>query len=79
MCYLHQPSFKLETSYCHTELFILISKLDNFNSSLFQNNIPVFCPAITDGAIGDNLYFFSYKSPGLKLDIVEGNFGFSVY
>lgn len=36
-----------------------------------KNNIPVFCPAITDGAIGDNLYFFSYKSPGLKLDIVE--------
>lgn len=37
-----------------------------------QNNIPVFSPAITDGALGDTLYFHSYKNPGLVIDIVEG-------
>eukprot|EP00735_Rhodelphis_limneticus_P006027 TRINITY_DN1824_c0_g1::TRINITY_DN1824_c0_g1_i1::g.14024::m.14024 TRINITY_DN1824_c0_g1::TRINITY_DN1824_c0_g1_i1::g.14024 ORF type:complete len:365 (+),score=142.41,sp/Q54MQ7/DHYS_DICDI/64.35/2e-179,DS/PF01916.12/1e-133 TRINITY_DN1824_c0_g1_i1:63-1157(+) len=37
----------------------------------YKNNIPVFCPAITDGSIGDMLYFHSYKNPGLKIDIVE--------
>ncbi|CAI5491335.1 unnamed protein product [Closterium sp. Naga37s-1] len=36
-----------------------------------QNRIPVFCPAITDGSIGDMLYFHSYSSPGLVLDLVQ--------
>jgi len=36
-----------------------------------KNGIPVFCPAITDGSVGDMLYFHSYKNPGLVLDIVE--------
>ncbi|KAF7964371.1 hypothetical protein HWV62_9301, partial [Athelia sp. TMB] len=35
-----------------------------------QNNIPVFCPALTDGSIGDMIYFHSFRSPGLILDIV---------
>jgi len=37
---------------------------------LRQNDIPVFCPALTDGSIGDMVYFHSFKSPGLILDIV---------
>ncbi|EDO34643.1 predicted protein [Nematostella vectensis] len=37
----------------------------------YKNNIPVFSPAITDGAIGDAIYFHSYRNPGLKLDIAE--------
>lgn len=36
-----------------------------------KNNIPVFCPAITDGSLGDIIYFHSYKNPGLVLDLVE--------
>ncbi|CAI5955879.1 unnamed protein product [Closterium sp. NIES-64] len=36
-----------------------------------KNRIPVFCPAITDGSIGDMLYFHSYSSPGLVLDLVQ--------
>ena len=44
-----------------------------FFFSLFQqNNIPIFNPALTDGALGDTLYFHSYKNPGLVIDIVEG-------
>jgi len=37
----------------------------------YKNDIPVFSPALTDGSIGDMLYFHSYKNPGLKLDIIE--------
>ncbi|XP_075880190.1 deoxyhypusine synthase [Nelusetta ayraudi] len=37
----------------------------------YKNNIPVFSPALTDGSLGDMLYFHSYKNPGLILDIVE--------
>eukprot|EP00511_Aplanochytrium_stocchinoi_P002889 CAMPEP_0204841974 /NCGR_PEP_ID=MMETSP1346-20131115/44335_1 /ASSEMBLY_ACC=CAM_ASM_000771 /TAXON_ID=215587 /ORGANISM="Aplanochytrium stocchinoi, Strain GSBS06" /LENGTH=368 /DNA_ID=CAMNT_0051980485 /DNA_START=104 /DNA_END=1210 /DNA_ORIENTATION=- len=35
----------------------------------YKNNIPVYCPSITDGSIGDMIYFHSYKSPGLIIDI----------
>ena len=34
-----------------------------------KNDIPVFCPAITDGSIGDMIYFHSYRNPGLVVDI----------
>lgn len=37
-----------------------------------QNNIPVFCPALTDGSLGDMLYFHSYKAEApLVIDIVS--------
>uniref|UniRef100_A0A2D4J1Z9 Deoxyhypusine synthase n=1 Tax=Micrurus lemniscatus lemniscatus TaxID=129467 RepID=A0A2D4J1Z9_MICLE len=36
-----------------------------------KNNIPVLSPAITDGSLGDMIFFHSYKKPGLVLDIVE--------
>lgn len=34
-----------------------------------RNDIPVFCPAITDGSVGDMIFFHSYRNPGLVLDI----------
>ncbi|XP_062515094.1 deoxyhypusine synthase-like [Corticium candelabrum] len=37
----------------------------------YKNSIPVFCPALTDGAIGDCIFFHSIKNPGLKVDMVE--------
>ncbi|XP_066563822.1 deoxyhypusine synthase [Amia ocellicauda] len=37
----------------------------------YKNKIPVFSPALTDGSLGDMIYFHSYKNPGLQLDIVE--------
>ncbi|KAL9093273.1 MAG: hypothetical protein Q9165_004014 [Trypethelium subeluteriae] len=39
----------------------------------WKNDIPVFCPALTDGSLGDMLYFHTYKaSPQqLRIDIVE--------
>ncbi|KAI0824759.1 Deoxyhypusine synthase [Trametes gibbosa] len=37
----------------------------------YKNNIPVFCPALTDGSIGDMIYFHSFKNPGLVIDIVQ--------
>ncbi|NXK75997.1 DHYS synthase, partial [Amazona guildingii] len=40
-----------------------------------KNNIPVLSPALTDGSLGDMIFFHSYKRPGLVLDIVEGQCG----
>jgi deoxyhypusine synthase len=48
-------------------------EINNENSIYYwcyRNNIPVFCPSLTDGTIGDFLYFHSYKNPGLILDII---------
>ncbi|SCU84798.1 LAMI_0C08922g1_1 [Lachancea mirantina] len=38
-----------------------------------KNQIPIFCPAITDGSIGDMLFFHTFKSSPkqLRLDIVS--------
>mmetsp|Transcript_12706 Transcript_12706/g.29319 ORF Transcript_12706/g.29319 Transcript_12706/m.29319 type:complete len:366 (-) Transcript_12706:351-1448(-) len=36
-----------------------------------KNDIPIFCPAITDGSIGDMLFFHSFKRPGLIVDLVQ--------
>ena len=36
----------------------------------YKNNITVYCPALTDGSLGDMLYFHTFKNPGLVLDIV---------
>jgi len=36
-----------------------------------KNKIPVFCPAITDGAIGDNIFFQHFRKPGFIIDIAQ--------
>jgi deoxyhypusine synthase len=38
-----------------------------------RNDIPVFCPALTDGSLGDMLYFHSYRAAPaqLTLDLVK--------
>jgi len=49
-------------------------KIDNPDSVCYwawKNSIPIYSPALTDGSLGDMLYFHSYKNPGLVVDIVE--------
>jgi deoxyhypusine synthase len=36
-----------------------------------KNKIPVFCPALTDGSMGNMFFFHFYKKPGLVIDIIE--------
>ncbi|CAG9833681.1 unnamed protein product [Diabrotica balteata] len=35
-----------------------------------KNKIPVFCPALTDGSLGDMMFMHSFKNPGLVVDII---------
>ncbi|MBI2145400.1 deoxyhypusine synthase family protein [Candidatus Woesearchaeota archaeon] len=47
--------------------------LDDEESILYQaakNNIPIFCPAITDGAFGFHLFIFQQKHPEFIVDVV---------
>ncbi|XP_047341545.1 deoxyhypusine synthase [Impatiens glandulifera] len=49
-------------------------EINNESSYLYwayKNNIPVFCPGLTDGSLGDMLYFHSFRNPGLIIDIVQ--------
>lgn len=42
------------------------AELKNENSWLYwaaKNNIPVFCPGFTDGALGDHFFFFNQRKP----------------
>lgn len=47
----------------------------NDESSIYywcaKNNIPVFCPAPTDGSVGDLLFFFMQKHPDFKIDLAQ--------
>lgn len=48
-------------------------KINNEESIYYwcwKNDIPVFCPAFTDGALGDIIYFNSYNNPGFICDLV---------
>ena len=62
----HGISLKINI-FVHRRLVCIVVKF-----LLLQNNIPVFSPGLTDGSIGDMLYYHSYKNPGLVIDIVEG-------
>ena len=57
------------------ELVDRLGALINNKESIYywchKNNIPVFCPAITDGSMGDMMYFFSYKNPDFAIDVVR--------
>ncbi|KMZ69259.1 Deoxyhypusine synthase [Zostera marina] len=49
-------------------------EIDDPSSFLYwasKNDIPVFCPSLTDGSLGDMLYFHSFRNPGLIIDIVQ--------
>lgn len=37
-----------------------------------KNKIPVFCPGLTDGSIGDMMFMHTFRNPGLIVDIVSG-------
>ena len=53
-------------------LYEMGKKIDNEDSYLYwayKNDIPVFCPALTDGSMGDMIYFFKYRRPDFVLDI----------
>jgi len=54
---------------------ILGKEINNKDSILYwaeKNKIPVFCPAIMDGSLGDMIYFYkNYKNKNFKLDLVS--------
>ncbi len=59
-----------------SEIIDIFGERVNDKSSIYywahKNKIPVFCPALMDGAIGDNVYFFNFdKKQELKVDMAQ--------
>lgn len=53
---------------------VLGKEIDNKESIYYwcyKNDIDVYCPALTDGSLGDMIHFFMYKHPDFKLDIAN--------
>lgn len=49
-------------------------EINNEDSVLYWayiNKIPIYCPALTDGSLGDMIYMHSFRNPGLIIDIVQ--------
>ncbi|MCX8163320.1 MAG: deoxyhypusine synthase family protein [Candidatus Micrarchaeota archaeon] len=51
------------------DLGLYISDSSSFVYWCAKNNIPIFCPAPTDGAFGLQLYFFKQKHPEFAIDV----------
>lgn len=53
------------------ELGLAVGNEESFLYWAAKNNVPVFCPAITDGSIGDLCYFHRQKKPDFYIDVVS--------
>ena len=60
---------------CSSDLIWKLGEKINDKKSIcywaWKNKISIYCPALTDGALGDNIYFFSLKNEDFVIDIVE--------
>merc|ERR1712020_764813 len=63
------------TVWSPSKVIARLGKEINDESSIYywaaKNKIPVFSPALTDGSIGDMMFFHSFKKPGFVLDILQ--------
>jgi len=67
--------YKKKSKYSVTDLLKEIGfLLNDENSILYQcsrRGVPIFCPAITDGALGFQLFLFQQEHPDFLLDVIQ--------
>lgn len=72
---IYDEQKKTGKTFTPSELIWKLGEKINNKESIYywawKNKIKVYCPAITDGALGDNIYFFSFKHSDFVLDIVR--------
>ncbi len=72
---LYQEQKKTGNATRASEIIYKMGKKINDESSVYywawKNGIRVYCPALLDGALGDNIYFFKFKHPDFVLDVAE--------
>lgn len=65
----HEPPFVWTPSTITARLGAELNDDTSILTWASRNNIPVFCPALTDGSLGDMLYFHSYRAAPAQLTI----------
>lgn len=72
---LYNESKKKEKVVTASEIIWKLGEKINDKKSIYywawKNKIKVYCPALTDGALGDNIYFFKFKHEDFVLDVAE--------
>jgi len=53
------------------EFGLMLNDKDSILYQAAKHNIPIFCPAITDGALGFHLYLFQKKHNDFVIDVVK--------
>ena len=53
------------------EIGLMLKDKDSILYQAAKNNVPIFCPGITDGSFGFHLYMFKQKNPDFIVDVVE--------
>merc|ERR1712187_760091 len=75
MDYMFKEQENLGTLWTPSSFIDIIGKEINHPKSIYfwcnRNKIPVFCPALTDGSLGDMLFFHASKSSALIIDLVR--------
>ncbi len=72
---IYQDQKKTGRSYCPSDIIWKLGEKINDERSIcywaWKNKIRIYCPALTDGAFGDNIYFFKFRHPDFIIDIAE--------
>jgi deoxyhypusine synthase len=72
---LYQKQKKTGKAITPSEIIWKLGEKINNKGSIYywawKNGIKVYCPAIQDGALGDNIYFFKFKHSDFMVDIAE--------
>lgn len=72
---LYQHQKKTGKAVTPSEIIWKLGEKINNEKSIYywawKNKIKVYCPAIQDGALGDNIYFFKFKRNDFIIDIAE--------
>jgi deoxyhypusine synthase len=76
---LYKKKARWAVSDMFREIGLMLKDEDSILYQAAKNNVPIFCPAVTDGAFGFHLYLFQQKHKDFIVDVIQdfGNILFS--
>jgi deoxyhypusine synthase len=75
---LYQKKKRWPVSEMLREIGLSLKDEDSILYQAAKNNVPIFCPAVTDGAFGFHLYLFQQDHPDFVVDVVK-DFGYILF
>jgi len=68
---LYQKKKRWAVSEMLREIGLMLNDEDSILYQAAKRNVPIFCPAITDGSFGFHLFMFQEKHPDFVVDVVR--------